>query len=613
MDKSSRSCRLTIRFGPSERTVEASAGETLLDVLRREGLFVEAPCGGRGLCGGCRLRVSGDLSPADEGERALLGSRSEEIRLACRARLAGEATVTLGVPGGGGTVPFDGETRKTVQETVFVPLSFDWDELAPSASVLEGIGSMLARAGHAVEAGNLDGAASLGDGLRPGRRTSLLAVLREGVLAGFLPHREGARPLGAVCDIGTTTLVAYLVDLERGRVLAALRGRNPQALYGGDVLSRIARGLADAASLRALTDSVRAEAGRLLVALADGEGLDVGHCVDVLLVGNAVMHHLFLGLSPVTLGRLPFAPLLRRTPPLRAGDVALPLAPWARVRFLPLLGRFVGSDMTGLLVRAAALPPKRRLLVDVGTNGEIALVVGERIVVGSTAAGPAFEGGNVSSGMVALPGAVDGALWRDNDIALSVIGGGTVEGLCGPGLIDAVALLVQKGAVDGSGRIADAEAIPFPRLARRVESLEGRRRIRLGSVEQGTLVLTQKDIRELQLAKGALQAAMEELLDREELTWNDVDECLLAGAFGGALRPESLLALGLFPEAMRGRIASVGNGAGEGALTVLLGGTEAWDEAQALADRAESVDLEGRGTFQGRFIEALRLESRGGA
>lgn len=613
MEESKDSCRLTIRLGPSERTVEASVGESLLDILRRESFLVAAPCGGEGRCGGCRLRVSGSLSSADAEERSLLAHRSEGIRLACRVRLDGDATVTLDDGRGDGAVAFDGEVRRTAQETVFVPLSFGWDELAPSASVLEGIGSVLARAGHAVEEESLDGAASLGACLGKGSPTSLLAVLQEGLLAGFLPRREGARPLGAVCDIGTTTVVAYLVDLERGKVLAALRGPNPQALYGADVLSRIARGLADDAALRVLTDSIRAEVGRLLVALADGEGLDIGHCVDVLLVGNAVMHHLFLGLTPATLGRRPFIPLLRRTPPLRARDVDLPLPPWARVRFLPLLGRFVGSDMTGLLLRAAALPPKRRLLVDVGTNGEIALVAGERIVVCSAAAGPAFEGGNISSGMVALPGAVDGALWRDDDVALSVIGGGTAQGLCGAGLVDVVALLVRKGAIDGSGRIADAEAIPFPRLARRVESLEGRRRIRLGSAEEGTLFLTQQDIRQLQLAKGALQAAMEELLDREGLAWSDVDEFLLAGAFGSALRPGSLLALGLFPETVAGRIAVLGNGAGEGALTVLLGGARAWDEALALADRVQSVDLEDRGTFQDRFIEALRLEGGEGA
>lgn len=610
MKEEARRCSLTVVAGGEIRFVEAPWGEILLRALRRAGLAVEAPCGGLGRCGKCRVLVDGPLAPADEEEKQVLGGAVEAgWRLACRARLAGDAVVEIP----GGAIDGDGKTRPVAiagerkveprPETIAVPLTFGWDEIGSGDTVESFLRRKVADAtGVSPEPLGPGATADLAETLKPGGRTSLVCALREGRVVGILGSPDKAPLLGAVCDIGTTTLVCYLVDLESGENLGVMASRNPQSPFGNDVISRITHALDDPAAREAMTASVRAETGRLLQELARRAGRDLASCVELLLVGNTCMHHLFLGLLPVTLGRLPFCPVTAATGPFEAGDLGLPLPRWARVRFLPLLGGFVGADMTGVLCRVASLPEKTRIVVDLGTNGEIALVRNERILACSTAAGPAFEGGNISTGMVALPGAVNGASWEDGDLALSVIGGGSAKGLCGPGLIDVVALLLERGAIDRSGRIVDGSSLPWPSLAARIVGQSRSRAVRL---DDDGLMVTQKDVRELQLAKGAMEAAVNLLLEREGLGWDDVDECILAGAFGNYVRPGAVVALGLFPPSLEERIVAIGNGAGEGARSVLIGGAASWQAALDLASRVEHVLLEKEPAFQERFVHAM--------
>ncbi len=576
-------------------------------------MAVEAPCGGLGRCGKCRVLVDGPLFPPDEEERRILGGELEEgWRLACRARLAGDAVVEIP----GGTIEGDGKTRFVAldgevvrlprPETRWVSLTFDWEEVGSEGTVEAFLRRRLAAKGlplpQPLEANRI---AELADALQPGGQTSLLCALRQDQVVGILGGREKAPLLGAVCDIGTTTLVCYLVDLESGNDLGVMARRNPQSSFGNDVISRITHALNDPSALAAMTTAVRSELGLMLEELAHRAGSDLSSCVDLVLVGNTCMHHLFLGIRPVSLGRIPFCPVQSITPSLKAGDLGLPLPQWARVRFPPLIGGFVGADMTGLLYRVASLPEKTRIVVDLGTNGEIALMRRDRILACSTAAGPAFEGGNISTGMVALSGAVSGASWEGDDLALSVIGGGPPKGLCGPGLIDVVALLLEKGVIDRSGRITDGSAVGSPLLAARIVGQGRGRAVRLGCSGHEELFLTQRDIRELQLAKGAMEAAIGLLLERGQLRWDDVDECLLSGAFGNYVRPRSAMALGLFPPSMEGRIIAIGNGAGEGALSALMGGEASWKALLQLASRVEHVLLEKEPSFQERFVGAM--------
>jgi uncharacterized 2Fe-2S/4Fe-4S cluster protein (DUF4445 family) len=611
MKEESRRCSLTVVVGGKIRSVEAPEGEILLRAVRRAGIAVEAPCGGLGWCGKCRVRVDGPLAPPDEKEQQILGDAIKAgWRLACRARLAGDAVVEIP----DGAIDSDGKTRPVVvdgerkveprPETIPVPLTFGWDEIGSGDTVESFLRRKVAGVtGVYPEPLGLSATADLAEVLQPGGRTSLVCALRENRVVGVVGGVDRAPFLGAACDIGTTTLVCYLVDLESGEDLGVMASRNPQFPFGNDVISRITHALDDPAARETMTASVRAEIGRMLQELARRAGRDLSSCVELLLVGNTCMHHLFLGLSPVTLGRSPFCPVTTGTEPLEAGGLGLPLPRWARVRFLPLLGGFVGADMTGVLCRVASLPEKKtRIVVDLGTNGEIALVRNERILVCSTAAGPAFEGGNISAGMLALPGAVNGASWEDDDLALSVIGGGPAKGLCGPGLIDVVALLLEKGVIDRSGRIVDGSSLPWPSLAARIVNQGRSRAVRL---DDDGLMLTQKDVRELQLAKGAMEAAVNLLLEREGLGWDDVDECILAGAFGNYIRPRSVVALGLFPPCLEERIVAIGNGAGEGARSVLIGGAASWQAAIDLASRVQHVLLEKEPAFQERFVHAM--------
>ncbi len=611
---------MTVYDGSEDaRVLPVYKEENLLRALRQGGFHVEAPCGGMGICGKCKVKVQGQLSPPDDAEKNYLGEDriSRGWRLACRTSIQGDLEVFLRQ----GEIQGDRKTaspsvpgmtkEKPCSETDRYSLSLGWEEIGVRRSLEEAIRKKLSlRAGRPLDSLSGRELANFVFEAEPGETLEGVLTVRGNRVVSIRPGTRRPPLLGAVCDIGTTTLVCYLLDLDTGEQLGAVSGRNPQAPYGGDVISRITHAIEDRAAFSDMVRAVREGVSRLLERLARESGVSLQDCEEVLLVGNTCMHHLFLGIRPITLGRLPFAPVERLAPPERAEDLDLPVAPGARVRFLPLVGGFVGADTVGVLHAVAALPNKIRMVLDLGTNGEIALIHDGRVLACSTAAGPAFEGGNISQGMVACPGAVNAVDWQDDDLKVQVIGDVSAQGLCGSGLIDAVALLLEHGAILPTGRIQSPEKVKNPNLAARIRGDRRSRSIVIHEGEEGEVSITQKDIRELQLAKGAMEAAMGILLERENLAWGDVDECILAGAFGNYVRPASAMKIGLIPQMMEGRILPIGNGAGEGAKRALLGGLEAWKDVASLVERTEHVFLEKHPAFQELYVEAMSLGSR---
>ncbi len=475
-----------IELRPLGASFEVPEGAPLRDALFVRG--VEFPCGGRGACRGCRVRVlEGDVPPGPEDLAGLApGEISKGWRLACRLRAAGPLVLEMA----------------------------QWET----------------------------------------------SILSDDAPFAFTP-REGR---GIAVDLGTTTLVAQLVDLSTGSVLAVGSSLNPQALHGADIMSRV-RFAAAEGGLRTLTTLVREEIGRLLQGLLAVPGAPLR---GVAIVGNTVMHHLFGGLDVTPLAAVPFRPIHDGPQVFAARDLGWDLPGDPLVRFLPCLGGFVGSDiLAGILATRLHEGGGPAALADLGTNGEIVLAERGRIRVASTAAGPAFEGAGISMGMRADAGAIAEVEVEGGALRCRVLGGGPPRGVCGSGLVDAVAAGLELGRIEPSGRLAGG-AMEFPL--------------------EPPVRLTQADIRGLQLAKGAIAAGFRVLLRRAGMKAADVERLHLAGAFGNYIDRTSARRIGLleFPLDV---IRPAGNTALRGAKMALFdGGDGAYD---ALRTRIEHVTL----------------------
>ena len=411
-------------------------------------------------------------------------------------------------------------------------------------------------------------------------------------------------PLGLAVDVGTTTVAAYLMDLSSGRQLAVASCLNPQAAFGADVISRLTLAITETDGLARLSTAIRGAINELATQACRLAGVSTDRIFELVVVGNTAMHHLLLGIKPDSLAFAPYLPAIVDPVTVPAGDLGLDVARGARVHLLPIIAGYVGADTVGMVL-ATGLDRARRvsLAVDIGTNGEMVLGDRRRLLACSTAAGPAFEGARISRGMTAAAGAIDRADVVDGELRLHVIGGGAASGICGSGLVDVAAILLRHGLVEPSGRLRAAGAAPAGTpagLAARLAAGPGGPEFVLQEEAAGVgrVTITQRDIRELQLATGAIRAGITMLIRELGIETGQVRRLYLAGAFGNYLRPESAVAIGLLPRLPLERIVPVGNAAGTGARMALLSVVER-RRAARLARRVEYVELAGTGGLSG--------------
>jgi uncharacterized 2Fe-2S/4Fe-4S cluster protein (DUF4445 family) len=412
-------------------------------------------------------------------------------------------------------------------------------------------------------------------------------------------------------DLGTTTVVATLLDLVTGTPVAVASMLNKQQPFGGDVITRISATMLDPAALGRLQDA----AGQTLATLAEQVcregGVDPQHVYEAALAGNATMTALALGIDPEPLGVAPFVQTTDTPPSVLASEVGLTLHPGARVALFPALGAYVGGDIVaGMLATGMDRDKRIRLFIDVGTNCEIVLSDGDRILATAAPAGPAFEGGAIRCGMRAADGAIE-VIRLSDDVELSVIGDVAPRGLCGSGLVDAVAELVRVGLLDSSGRFVTDEVAEevSPALADRLTSIGQERvfvlhRERPDADPADSVVLSQRDVRELQFAKAAISTGWTLLMEELGLEHGDLQQVLLAGSFGSYLSAASAVRIGLVPKLPVLRIVAAGNVAGEGAKMVLLSIRERAG-ALALLEEVTYVELSDRPDFNDRFVDLL--------
>lgn len=611
-----------VNFVNQGMTVEVPAGTSLLEAAARAGVPLEGDCGGKGTCGKCRVKIT--AGPRGEADAAELKHLSPpELAagwvLACRRKIT--ANCAVAVPSRGGS-----DRRK---------ISLDETDLSAAAEP-DLVKILLTLPGPSVKDQTADLERLLnglpGENIAVGRRVlaDLPRTLREAgfsvtaVLAGrkLVAVEQGdttARSYGLAFDIGTTTLVGSLMDLRSGAVLAVEAATNPQNVYGADVISRITHAAGGAAARTRLQEKVIGALNEIIGSLCKQAAVRGDEIYEVTAVGNTTMSHLFLGIDPTYLAPAPFVPAWQRPLELEAAELGLAIHPGGRVTVLPNIAGYVGSDTVGVIL-ATRLDERRggcTAAIDIGTNGEIVLAAGDRLLACSTAAGPAFEGAQIRQGMRAAAGAVEAVEIEGDDVRLKVIGGTAPRGICGSGLIDAAAALLQAGVIEESGRFADPGAAGeklAPRLKERLRRGKGGFEFILARAGEGggaEVTLAQGDLRELQLAKGAIYAGLQVLLHEAGLTTEDLDQVLLAGAFGNYIRRESALAIGLLPALPVERIVPVGNAAGQGARMALISRRER-RRAFALPGRVEHIELSARPDFQDAFIKALSFNAKQG-
>ena len=596
----------------TQRSVRVPPGVSVFDAASWNGIAIDSTCGGHGTCRKCRIRVDdGRIPVTRHDERTFSADQlADGWRLACL--VSATRTMAVGVPplttrpkaatvGVGRQVILRPAVQKRYVELAEPTLSdqrtdlarllaaIDDLELTCDLPVLRRLPTVLRQADFKVT-----------------------AVVVDEALIDVEPGDTSTTRHALAFDLGTTTVVATLLDLETGTPLAVSSMLNRQQPFGGDVITRISATMMDPGALAALRAAAAETLRDLAAEVCTEAGVDPAHVYEVALAGNATMTALVLGIDPEPMGVAPFVMSTASFPPLLASDLGLELHPRARAVLFPSLGAYVGGDIVaGMLATGMDRDKRTRLLIDVGTNCEIVLSDGDRILATAAPAGPAFEGGAIRCGMRADDGAIEVVRLDPDGVELGVIGDAEPRGLCGSGLVDAVSELVRVGLLDASGRFVPDElaAADHPGLVDRLTRIGEERVFVLHRPAEDTPVaecvyLSQRDVRELQFAKAAISTGWTLLLEELGLEHADVQQVLLAGSFGSYLSPASAVRIGLVPRLPVLRIVSAGNVAGEGAKMALLSLRERAG-AEALLEEVTYVELSDRSDFNDRFVEQL--------
>ncbi len=606
--------RVDLVFRPGGARVRVPPGVTVFDAASWNGIAIDSTCGGHGTCKKCKIKVTGGRVPASALDARAFSA--DELRagwrLACRA-LATEAlqvevpplttrpkAATVGV---GRQVILRPAVQKRYLELAEPSLG---DQQTDTERVLAALDDLELRTDLAV-------LRTVGRVLRAADY-KITAVIADDVLIDVQAGDTTDRCYGIAFDLGTTTVVATLLDLSTGTPLAVSSRLNAQQPFGADVITRISAVMLDAGALERLTGLAHKTLAELAAEVCDAGGVSPPEVCEIAVAGNATMTHLALGVDPEPLGVAPFIMSARLLPEVLAADVGVDVHPRARAFVFPAFGAYVGGDITsGLLATGMNRDARTRLFIDIGTNCEIVLGSRDWLLATAAPAGPAFEGAAIRCGMRAADGAIEVVSLSAAGLELQVIGDVPAAGLCGSGLVDAVAELVRVGLLDSSGRfVPEDEAVALaPGLAGRLTRLGAERIFVLhwlgepGDAEH-SVYLSQRDVRELQFAKAAIATGWNILLAEAGVTPGELAQVLLAGSFGSYLSPASAIRLGLVPRLPAVRVISAGNVAGEGAKMALLSVRER-AAALALLEEVRYVELSDRAEFNDAFVDQLQF------
>jgi len=604
--------KIEVRFHPAGGTAKAPAGINLLEAAHLAEVTISTPCGGKGICGKCQVLVrSGAVSEATAAEKKLLTEEqlSSGVRLACQARALGDVEVEV--------TQQQVVVRKDLSEAMLrefelgprvkrLELSLDPPALEDQRSDL-----LRLREGADLECCSCRALLSvlqkLPAVLRDGQ-FQVVVTMMDDLLVEVETLGEARDGLGAAVDIGTTTIVAYLMNLTTGKLEATSSSLNPQTVHGADIISRIEYARDEPGGLATLQAEVVGAINSLISSALADIGASIEQLYEVTVVGNTAMHHLLLGLDPQYIAQAPYIPVASQPLTVYASDLGINTHAGGQVFALPIVAGFVGADSVGVMTAADICKRGPTLALDIGTNGEVMVWSGERLLCASTAAGPAFEGAKINQGMYAAPGAISKVDLTDGDLQVSTIDDEPARGICGSALFDITAVLLETGALGINGRLAESDDGLPAGIAARMSGEGNDRKVLLADAEQAydgqPVYLTQRDIREIQLAKGAVRAGVEILLEEAGISVDDLEGVLLAGAFGNHIRPESAVRMGILPRVPVAKIEGVGNAAGAGAVMALCSEQERVLACE-LAAVAEHIELASSSDFQAKFMEAM--------
>lgn len=606
---------MIVSFLPANKTYQVQKEDILLNIALKANIMIDGNCGGKGKCGKCKVQiVSGTIPEPDFTEKSLLTKKEigEGYRLACRLLVKDDLTVKVLQTG-------NSISRKTkltwmpgfLDETKHIGkyyLEIEEATLKNQENDIKRIKRALPEEDYSID---------------PLLMAEIPYVLKENNLCITVTVKDSKiisvekgdttdHCYGIAFDIGTTTVVGMLWDLNKGKLMGTSALTNSQSVFGADVISRIHFVGNDPDNLRLMKTKITECFNDIIQDFLYRFNIQRTHIYEATVVGNTTMSHLFLGVEPGCLARSPFSPVFCTHVDVSGKETEISINPQGNIHLLPNIASHVGSDTTGLLLASGIAELEGiNLAIDVGTNGEIILAGKSRILACSTAAGPAFEGASVYQGMRAAPGAVEGVSINDGEVELKVIEDKEPTGICGSGLIDAVSELLNKGIIDYTGKLINKEAGLEkgikPSLAERLRAgPKGKGFILAWGKGKGDILLTQKDIREVQLAKGAIYGGILIMMKELGVKIDDIDKIFLAGAFGNYIKKESALRIGLFPEVFPDKIISIGNAAGIGASMALLSKSER-EKARIQAQKVEHIELSGHSDFQAEYINAMNF------
>jgi len=593
----------TIDFEPVGRRGQFSGDQNLLECARQLSVDLVSICGGIGSCDRCKIQViAGKVSKPTLEEEAELGASALEqgYRLACQTYP--ESDVKLHVPPDSLTAP-----QRTQIEGLDINVEPDPPvrgleaHLTPptlESPQADAQNLWQALAAHGIEEGTIDFQVQQKFSTRVRDNDWQVNVALRGdeiVAVGALSTRW----LGMAVDIGTTKVAGYLLDLETGKTLASKGLMNPQISYGEDVVSRIvaaSKSPADAAKLQSLLTEALSQLAADLCAETDTKPREI---VEAVVVGNTAIHHLFLGLPVKQLGLAPYVPTVDAAMDVKAREIGLKIAPGAYVHLLPNIAGYVGADHVAMLLATRIADAKQTTLaIDIGTNTEICLNHKGKMTSVSCASGPAFEGAHIKFGMRAAPGAIEHVRLDGGKLEVQTIGGEAPVGICGSGLLDVVAQLRLNEIVQNSGKM-----VVHPLIRNQDGKMEFVLAERQGLDD---ITLSQKDVRELQLAKAAIRLGIQALVEAEELEESDLDQVIIAGAFGTFIDVKSAIIIGMLPDLPLERFTQVGNAAGTGARLALISNVER-KKADEIARQDEYIELAKIPNFNRKFAKATYL------
>ena len=597
-----------IQQGKSPVFFEADPNCSLLALLHRQGIFLDAPCGGNKKCGKCKVIVSGQVSSITKEEANLLTSQElgQGVRLACCTFPRGEVTLRL-FSGDGVEVQTQGFSAgyDLCPSVVLTPLTVEKPSLQNQSPDIQRLMAAWKESGREERLSfSLTARRAAPRALSSGQEVQLVlwdSGLGHLQVLDLLPSGPQSL-LGMAVDIGTTTVVAYYYDLTTGALLDTQSALNPQRAFGADVISRIGAAK-EPQGLAQQTQVIFSLLQGMTSAFARNTGLNPDRLYHIAIAANTTMLHLLCGLDPSGIAAAPFVSADLMGWDLPAARLGLGFGcPDGKVALLPCISSYVGADITaGMVSCGLEQAGEKTVYLDVGTNGEMAYRGKEGLLCCSTAAGPAFEGAHIHCGAGGIPGAVSRVWLEDEELRYETIGGQPAVGLCGSGLIDAVAVLLQIGAVDETGRLLDEDEMEAPWSDRLDE--EGNF---LLVPEQGIL-LTQQDLREVQLAKAAICAGIDTLLHASGETAETLSRILIAGGFGAHIDPDSAVTIGLLPPEAKGKVQTIGNAAGAGAAAALLS-RQVLSRMQALPAQCRYLELSGDAFFQEAYVERMMFD-----